>query len=82
LTWILPLWMKPSFLNLLMKKLTRDRVVPTISASISSDASGSILPSMKQQGSKPQAEEDSAFLTLLYGSLQLSRTISSFVTSK
>jgi hypothetical protein len=27
-------WMKPSFLNLFVKELTRDRVVPTISASI------------------------------------------------
>jgi hypothetical protein len=27
--------MKPNFLNLFMKKLTRDRVVPIISASIS-----------------------------------------------
>ena len=27
--------MKPSFLNLFMKKLTRDRVVPIISASVS-----------------------------------------------
>jgi len=27
--------MKPNFLNLFMKKLTRDRVVPTISASVS-----------------------------------------------
>jgi hypothetical protein len=33
--------MKPSFLNLFMKKLTRDRVVPTISASISCDTLGS-----------------------------------------
>ena len=42
LTWISPsYWMKPSFLNLFMKKLTRDRVVPIISASISSDTFGS-----------------------------------------
>gem|GEM_PF-4181771 len=34
-------WMKPSFLNLFMKKLTRDRVVPIISASISCDTLGS-----------------------------------------
>ena len=35
-TSILPLYlMKPSFLNLFMKKLTRDRVVPIISASVS-----------------------------------------------
>src|ERR1700674_5958431 len=41
LTWISPLyWMKPSFLNLFMKKLTRDRVVPIISASISCDTLG------------------------------------------
>src|ERR1019366_3516681 len=33
--WPWPYWMKPSFLNLFMKKLTRDLVVPTISASIS-----------------------------------------------
>ena len=40
--WISPLyWMKPSFLNLFMKKLTRDRVVPIISASISCDTLGS-----------------------------------------
>jgi len=37
-----PLYLiKPSFLNLFMKKLTRDRVVPTISASISCDTLGS-----------------------------------------
>jgi hypothetical protein len=42
LTWILPLyWMKPSFLNLFMKKLTRDRVVPIIFASISCETLGS-----------------------------------------
>src|ERR1035441_7026297 len=35
--------MKPSFLNLFMKKLTRERVVPTISASISCDTLGSIF---------------------------------------
>src|SRR5271170_690455 len=35
---ISPLYvMKPSFLNLFMNKLTRDRVVPMISASISCD---------------------------------------------
>ncbi len=34
--WISPLYsMKPSFLNLFMKKLTRARVVPIISANIS-----------------------------------------------
>jgi hypothetical protein len=33
--------MKPSFLNLFMKKLTRERVVPIISASISCDTLGS-----------------------------------------
>jgi len=33
---MLPLYlMKPSFLNLFIKKLTRDRVVPIISASVS-----------------------------------------------
>ena len=32
--------MKPSFLNLFMKKFTRERVVPTISASISCDILG------------------------------------------
>ncbi len=38
LMWISPLYsMKPSFLNLFMKKLTRGRVVPIISASISCD---------------------------------------------
>ena len=37
-TWISPLYrMKPSFRNLFMKKLTRGRVVPIISASISCD---------------------------------------------
>src|SRR6267142_1236644 len=42
LTWISPLyWIKPSFRNLFMKKLTRDRVVPIISASISCDTLGS-----------------------------------------
>jgi hypothetical protein len=42
LTWISPsYWIKPSFLNLFMKKLTRDRVVPIISASISCDTLGS-----------------------------------------
>src|ERR1700719_3441471 len=41
-TWIEPLyWIKPSFLNLFMKKLTRDRVVPIISAYISCDTLGS-----------------------------------------
>ena len=40
--WISPLyWMKPNFLNLFMKKLTRDRVVPIISASISCETLGS-----------------------------------------
>ena len=35
-TFNLPLYsMKPSFLNLFMKKFTRPRVVPTISASVS-----------------------------------------------
>jgi hypothetical protein len=33
--------MKPSFLNLFMKKLTRDRVVPITSASVSRDTLGS-----------------------------------------
>jgi len=32
--------MKPSFLNLFMKKFTRDRVVPIISANISWETSG------------------------------------------
>jgi hypothetical protein len=42
LMWISPLYlMKPSFLNLFMKKLTRDRVVPIVSASISCDTLGS-----------------------------------------
>jgi hypothetical protein len=42
--WISALyWMKPSFLNLFMKKLTRDRVVPITSASISCDTLGSTL---------------------------------------
>ena len=41
LTWISPLYsMKPSFLNLFMKKLTQDRVMPIISASISCDILG------------------------------------------
>jgi hypothetical protein len=41
-TWIEPLyWIKPSFLNLFIKKLTRDRVVPIISANISCDTLGS-----------------------------------------
>ena len=35
--------MKPSFLNLFMKKFTRGRVVPIISASISCDTLGSIF---------------------------------------
>jgi hypothetical protein len=36
--WISPLYsMKPSFLNLFMNILTRDRVVPIISANISCD---------------------------------------------
>jgi hypothetical protein len=44
LTWIPPLyWMKPRFLNLFMKKLTRGRVVPIISASIPCDTLGSTL---------------------------------------
>src|SRR5580658_8237615 len=38
LTWISPLYrMKPSFLNLFMKKFTRGRVAPILSASISCD---------------------------------------------
>ena len=42
--WISPLYsMKPNFLNLFMKKLIRERVVPTISASISCDTLGSAL---------------------------------------
>jgi hypothetical protein len=42
LIWSPPLYlMKPSFLNLFMKKLTRERVVPTISASVSCDTFGS-----------------------------------------
>jgi hypothetical protein len=42
LTRISPLYlMKPSFLNLFMKKFTRGRVVPIISASISCDTLGS-----------------------------------------
>ncbi len=35
--------MKPSLLNLFMKKFTRERVVPTISASISCDILGTIF---------------------------------------
>ena len=38
----LPL-MKPSFRNLFMKTLTRERVVPTISASVSCEIFGSTL---------------------------------------
>jgi len=34
--------MYPSFRNLFMKKLTRDRVAPTISASVSCDTFGSV----------------------------------------
>ena len=34
--------MKPSFRNLFMKKFTRERVVPTISASVSCDTLGSV----------------------------------------
>jgi hypothetical protein len=42
--WISPLyWMKPCILNLFVKTLTQDRVVPTISASISCDTFGSTL---------------------------------------
>jgi hypothetical protein len=45
LTRISPLYsMKPNFLNLFMKKLIRERVVPTISASISCDTLGSAFP--------------------------------------
>ena len=41
LMWISPLyWIKPSFLNLFMKKLTRERVVPIMSASMSCDIFG------------------------------------------
>ena len=36
--------MKPSFLNLFRKKLTRDRVVPTISARVSWLIFGMIVP--------------------------------------
>src|ERR1017187_9560590 len=35
--------MQPSFLNLFMKKLTRERVVPIISASVPCDTLGSIF---------------------------------------
>ena len=42
LMWMPPLYlMKPSFLNLFMKTFIRERVVPTISASISCDTFGS-----------------------------------------
>ena len=34
--------MNPSFRNLFMKKFTRERVVPTISASVSWDTRGSV----------------------------------------
>jgi hypothetical protein len=34
--------MKPSFLNLFMKKFTRDRVVPTISDSVSCEIFGTV----------------------------------------
>ena len=41
LTFTFPLYsMKPSFLNLFIKKLTRDRVVPTISARVSCETFG------------------------------------------
>src|SRR5258706_12631904 len=41
LTLILPLYsMKPSFLNLFMKKLTRERVVPTMLARVSCETLG------------------------------------------
>jgi hypothetical protein len=44
LIWILPLYrMKPNFLNLFMNIFTRERVVPTISASISCDIFGSTV---------------------------------------
>ena len=44
LIWRPPLYlMKPSLLNLFMKKLTRERVVPIISASVSCDTLGSIF---------------------------------------
>lgn len=43
LTFSPPLYsMNPSFRNLFMKKLTRDRVVPTISASVSCDIFGKV----------------------------------------
>ncbi len=38
----LPYSMSPSFRNLFMKKFTRDRVVPTISASVSCETCGSL----------------------------------------
>jgi YD repeat-containing protein len=44
LIWILPLYrMKPNFLNLFMNIFTRERVVPTISASVSCDIFGSTV---------------------------------------
>ncbi len=44
LTLIFPLYsMNPSFLNLFMKKFTRDRVVPTMLARVSCDTFGSTL---------------------------------------
>ena len=43
LTLILPLYsMKPSFLNLFMKKLTRERVVPIMPARVSWETFGSM----------------------------------------
>src|SRR3984893_6930587 len=51
--------MKPKFLNLFMKKLTRGRVVPTISASVSwlilaMIGSGLLLSIVRQQKEKPR----------------------------
>ena len=42
--------MKPSFLNLFMKKFTRDRVVPTISASTSWEILGSTREQEQRAG--------------------------------
>jgi hypothetical protein len=42
--------MKPSLRNLFMKKFTRDRVVPTISASVSCESRGSLRVTREHVG--------------------------------
>ena len=67
MTQISPLYvMKPNFLNLFMKKLTWDRVVPIISASISCDTLGSCFVRMARSAIA-RKQQQSARQSLLAG---------------